>query len=983
MSGEITDPAPPGGKMTGFRVPAATYRFQFHHGFRFDAAKALVPYLHDLGITDLYSSPFFKARRRSIHGYSVTNPLAINPELGTRAAFNALARTLKARRMGLLLDIVPNHMALSQDNPWWQDVLEDGPASPYAIFFDINWHPPHGILDGKVLQPILGESYGQTLEGQEMKLALEEQGFSVRYYDQKFPLDPKTYNLILSHRLDDLTRELGEGDPAILSLRGLITLIDYLPPRTVSSNSKLQERQRQKDVLKKNLWLHYQGNPAIKKFLDDNLAIFNGKKGDPNSFNLLDRLLRLQPYRLASFRVALDLINYRRFFSVNDLIGLRVEDPKVFEASHALMFSLVKDGRITGLRVDHIDGLFDPEGYLRRLQDRVAAVAQAPDAGEQKFYLVVEKILAEDETIPASWPVAGTTGYDHLDRVNGLFVEPQGYRQIKRIYARFTHCEGDLADVVYDKKKLLLETQFGGEVEALGHRLAVLAEQDRQARDVSKNDLQAVLKEFIAGLDCYRTYIRSFAVPPPDQAFLEEDLAEVRRKNPNLNPVALDFVRRVLFLEFPPNLPEDQKKAWLHFVMRWQQFTGPIMAKGFEDTALYVYNPLVSLNEVGGSLNAVSPEDLHRFNQQRQRLIPHGLNATSTHDTKRGEDVRTRIAVLSEMPEAWEACLKRWSAFHRSKKLLVGGIAVPDRNQEYFLYQTLIGAWPLFEKQMADFKERIKVYVVKAAREGKINTGWIKPNLEHENALTAFVEAVLDEHNNQEFLEDFKAVQADLAYCGALNSLTQVLLKIASPGVPDLYQGTELWDFSLVDPDNRRPVDFQERLRLLRDIKKTAAPDAGSLAARLKETWKSGALKMYVIYQALNFRKAHQGLFMEGDYLPVKVRGPRDKHVVAFARRFEGTWAVVAAARFFSGLVDGGDGSFKKGAWEKTSLALPADAPGQYVNVFNGATLACRQDRRKKALPLAPLFQDLPVALLWGQTEEKAGRTGEKGPKLP
>jgi len=547
--------------LTHSRVPVATYRLQLHHGFRFVAAQALVPYLAELGISDIYASPFFKARRQSLHGYSVTNPLIINPELGSRAAFNALAKSLKARGMGLLVDIVPNHMALSHDNPWWLEVLEDGQASPYAMFFDINWHPPHRILDGKVLQPILGAPYGQILEGQELKLTIEEESFRINYYEHKFPLDPKTYGMILTHRLDSFIEELGEEDPAILTLRGLITLIEHLPACTVCSKKKLQERQRQKEILKKNLWLHYQGNPAIKKFVAENLAIFNGVKGDPKSFDLLDRLLRLQPYRLASFRVALDLINYRRFFSVNDLIGLRVEDPQVFEASHGLLFTLIRDGRITGLRIDHIDGLYDPGGYLRRLQDRLAEVRGAPAAGAQEFYVVVEKILAQEEALPQEWPVAGTTGYDFLDRVNGLFVDPRGLTHLKQIYTRFTNLKETWPEVVYDKKKLVMESLFGGEVEALGHQLAVLAEQDRQARDISKNDLQAILKEIIAGLPCYRTYIRTLEVSLQDRVFLEQALSAARRLEPVVDPLALDFVRRVLFLDFPPNLPEDQKKS--------------------------------------------------------------------------------------------------------------------------------------------------------------------------------------------------------------------------------------------------------------------------------------------------------------------------------------------------------------------------------------------------------------------------------------
>jgi (1->4)-alpha-D-glucan 1-alpha-D-glucosylmutase len=953
--------------MTGFRIPSATYRLQFHHGFRFITTQALVPYFYDLGISDLYASPFFKARKRSLHGYSVTNPLEINPELGSRVSFNALARVLKSRGMGLLLDIVPNHMALSHDNPWWLEVLEDGPGSPYAIFFDIDWHPPHRILDGRVLQPILGGPYGQALEGQEIRLTLEEEGFGVHYYDHRFPLDPKTYGLILTHRLETLIRELGEGNPAILSFMGLITLVEHLPPRSLTSKRKLLERHRQKEILKNNLWLLYQGNSIIKKFLDENIVAFNGKKGDPESFNLLDRLLRLQPYRLACWRVALDLINYRRFFSVNDLIGLRVEDPQVFEASHSLLFSLIRDGKISGLRIDHIDGLFDPGGYLRRLQNRLSEREKAPTAGEGEFYVVVEKILAEGEFLPREWPVAGTTGYDFLDRVNGLFIEPYGLEELKHIYARFTHFEGALSEVVYDQKKLVLETLFGGEVEALGHHLGFLAEQDRQARDISRNDLQRTLKEVIACLPHYRTYIRTFEVSPQDRACLEQGLTAARQQHPSLNPKALDLVRRMLLLDFPPDLPDDQRNDWLQFIMRWQQFTGPIMAKGLEDTALYVYTPLVSLNEVGGSFQAISPKDFHRFNQQRLKSWPHSLNATSTHDTKRSEDVRMRLNVLSEIPHEWEACLKRWSAWNQSKKRCVKGMAVPDPNEEYFLYQTLIGAWPLFEEEIPEFKERLKAYMIKAAREAKVHTRWIAPNHEHENALTAFVEVILNESNNNEFLSDFQKFHSWLAYYGALNSLSQVLLKITSPGVPDFYQGTELWDFSLVDPDNRRPVDFQKRAPLLNDLKMKEAKPPGLLIEELLLNWQNGAIKLYITYKALNFHKAHLDLFLKGDYLPLEARGPNRKRLVGFARRWENAWAVIAVGRLFTKILSSGDISFKKEVWQETFLSLPHDAPKELLNIFTGETVKSILDAPSRSLTLANLFQNLPVALLFGR----------------
>ncbi|MFZ5450814.1 MAG: malto-oligosyltrehalose synthase [Thermodesulfobacteriota bacterium] len=950
--------------LTGFRVPAATYRLQFHHGFRFIAAQVLVPYLHDLGISDIYASPFFQARRRSLHGYSVTNPLEINPELGSRVSFRALRRVLKSKGMGLLLDIVPNHMALSHDNPWWRDVLENGPASAFAIFFDIDWHPPTRTLEGRVLQPVLGSPYSQVLENQEIKLGYEEEGFFVHYYEHKFPLDPKSYSLILTHRLETLIREQGEGNPGILSLLELLSWIEQLAPRSLRSKRKLLERHRQKEILKNTLWLLYQSNPLIKTFIHENIAIFNGRAGDPASFDLLDRLLNLQPYRLAYWRLSLDMINYRRFFSVNDLIGLRVEDPQVFEASHSLLSSLLRAGKITGVRVDHIDGLYDPLAYLQRLQSHLAPGDQTP-AARENLYVVVEKILAADESLPPDWPVAGTTGYDFLNMVNGLFIDAPGYKEVQRVYNHFVKPDLSRPELIYQKKKMIMETLFGGELETLGHHLSLLAEQDRRARDVPRKELQKILCEVIACLPVYRTYIRSFEVSPRDRDYLEKVFTEVAARNPALDPTALDFVRRVLLLEPPPDLAEEQKKDWLRFVMKWQQFTGPIMAKGLEDTALYVYNPLVSLNEVGTDFLVVSPEDFHRFNRVRQGNWPYSLNATSTHDTKRSEDVRLRINILSEMPKEWEACLRRWSAWNQSKKHYVRGLAVPDANEEYFLYQNLLGAWPLFPEELPDFKERFKHYVIKAAREAKVHTRWIATDPEHERVLLAFVEAILEDTAANQFLKDFRKFQARLAFCGALSSISQALLKITSPGVPDFYQGTELWDFSLVDPDNRRPVDFQERPRMLRELKRKEGKAPAALIQELLQNWPQGGIKLYLTYKALNFRKDHLDLFLQGDYLPLVTRGAKRKNVVAFARRWGTTWVVVGIARLISKF-SSGDLAWAPEAWQDGFLALPPEAPGQWTDVFTNARVDSIWEKKSPAIPFKTLFPNLPVAMLLG-----------------
>jgi (1->4)-alpha-D-glucan 1-alpha-D-glucosylmutase len=496
--------------------------------------------------------------------------------------------------------------------------------------------------------------------------------------------------------------------------------------------------------------------------------------------------------------------------------------------------------------------------------------------------------------------------------------------------------------------------------------LSLLAEQDRQARDVPRKELQKIIGEVIARLPVYRTYSRGFEVSPRDRACLDRVIEEVDIRPPSFDPQAVAFVRRVLLLDLPPDLAEDQKKDWLRFVMRWQQFTGPIMAKGLEDTALYVYNPLISLNEVGTDFLVLASADFHHFNRCRRDQWPATLNATSTHDTKRSEDVRMRLNVLSEIPHEWEGCLTRWTAWNQPRKRQVQGRAVPAANEEYFLYQTLLGAWPLVEEDLPEFKERLQAYVFKAAREAKVHTRWIAPNHEHEHALMAFLQAILDESNHREFLDDFKEFQARLAYYGALNSISQVLLKIASPGVPDFYQGTELWDFSLVDPDNRRPVDFQKRARLLKDLRMKERKKRETLFRELLANWKDGALKLYVTYKALNFRKAHPDIFLKGDYVPLATKGPQGRHVVAFARQLENTWVIAGVVRLFTGLLAPGDHSFREGIWERSFLPLPLGAPEELVNIFTGKPVKPILHGQSRSVPLADLFQTLPVFLLFG-----------------
>jgi (1->4)-alpha-D-glucan 1-alpha-D-glucosylmutase len=948
--------------MRGRSGLGATYRLQWHQGFGLREARELVPYLKALGITHVYASPLFKARRGSLHGYSVTNPLDLNPELGPRGSFDRLAQELKAQDLGLILDIVSNHMAMSPANPWWMDVLESGPASPYAPFFDIDWNPPRRTLEGRVLLPVLGKPFGQALEAQELSLKLEHGGFCVYYYGHKFPVAPKMYLDILTLRLDELEQEIGPGNPAFLGLTGIISVLEHLPERTVRSRRKLKERHRDKEIIKERLWLLYQGSPEIKKFLDANMALFNGTKEDPDSHDLLEQLLRRQSYRLAFWRASLEYINYRRFFSINELIGIRQEDPEVLETVHALLFKLISDGKVSGLRIDHCDGLYDPLDYLLRLRDHTKLF---DGEGAPGFSLVVEKILAGDELLPREWPVCGTTGYDFLAQANGLFVDKAGLAHLNALFRRYTGLKSKFPDLVYENKKLVIESLFGGEVESLGDDLSRLAEHDRHALDLPHRDLVLALKEVTACLPVYRTYIRGYEVPDRDRGYLEKTIQEARRRHPSLEE-SYNFLRRVLLLQFPASLPEDRRERWLFFVMRWQQYTGAIMAKGQEDTALYIYNCLTSLNEVGCDCQPVSPAAFHRFSRARQREWPCTMNATSTHDTKRSEDVRLRISVLSEMPKEWEEHLQRWTDLNQDQKRTVQDRLAPDPNEELLLYQTMLGAWPLNEAELPAFKERLQDFMVKAAREAKVNTRWISPEEEYEGALRDFAAALLDRGEGDPFRKDFLELQSRVAFYGALNSLAQVTLKMAAPGVPDFYQGSELWDFSLVDPDNRRPVDFRRRRNLLQEIKKLEGKAPLDLVQSLLSAWQDGQVKLFLTYRGLNFRRGHTALFLEGDYLPLPGSGPHKQRLVAFARRRQQEWMVAVAPRFFSKICPAGAPPLGENFWGEEALTLPGEAPNSWSNIFTGEKLKATPAERRPQLPLADIFRLLPVALLYG-----------------
>ncbi len=947
-------------------IPVATYRIQFSLNFRFVDARDLVPYLHDLGITHLYASPRFKAGKGSSHGYDVADPLRINSELGTEEEFDELVEKLKSYGMGLLLDIVPNHMVASAENPWWMDVLENGPGSEYADYFDINWHPARTkaafLQENKVLLPFLGDLYGTVLENQELNLKVDENGFYIRYYEHRFPLNPHSYTPILEHwRVS--ARAMAAPDHS--EIADVLDAVHRLPEGL--SRQAVRDRHERQAIIE-SVWDLYNRGPHLKDSLDETLRYFNGTRGNVKSFEPLDRLIADQAYRLAYWKMANEEINYRRFFDVNDLVGLRVEDPRVFDDRHRLIAELINKEDMAGFRIDHVDGLYNPAEYLKRLRGLYGGGEDQARGSEP--YVVVEKVLGRDETLPAEWPVAGTTGYDFLNAVNGLLIDRGGFQTLEADYHRFVKSETPFAEICYSRNAQVIQQLFAGELAEFSHVLEKLAAADRNARDLPLSELMEALVEVTACLPVYRTYIQNFSISSRDRAYLGRTFEVARRRTPAgaVSDAAFGFLRRVLFLDPPPCYAEDPREEWLRFVMRWQQFTGPVMAKGLEDTASYVYNCLTSLNEVGGDCLREKPpfdvDDFHAFNEARLARWPHALNASSTHDTKRSEDVRARINVLSEIPEAWRVRLHRWTRWNRPKKHNLNGQLVPSADEEILLYQTMLGAWPLHCEEVPEFIDRLLTFMQKALREAKLHTSWIDVKPEYEAAVSDFIKNITKPDKSNLFLEDFIKFQEGIAFYGCFNALSQVLLKIASPGVPDVYQGTEVWNFSLVDPDNRRPVDFENNVRLQEDLKFREATDMENLLPELVHNWRDGRIKLFLTRRALNFRDANQELFAAGSYVPLFTRGRKRQDVIAFARRRRTALAIVATPRLVSRVVDRGRFPLGKSAWGRGKIVFPANFPEKWRNVLTDETLSVRRERGEKVIPLSELFRTFPAAIL-------------------
>lgn len=984
------------------RRPLATYRVQFHSEFKFQRATELVPYWKALGISDVYASPYLKAVPGSKHGYDIVDHSTLNPDVGNTEDYHQFTAALDANGMGHILDWVPNHMGVSSDNNgWWQDVLENGPGSKHSSYFDIDWNPPKTDLHGKVLLPVLGEQFGQVLESGQLRLEFQNGSFVVRYYGRRFPIAPPTFDRILRHRLDELDTVLPADNPIILEYHSILTAVSHLPAPSEIDPLKLAERYREQEIIKRRLQRLCEECPPLRDRIYENVEAFNGKAGEPASFDLLDKLLAEQSYRLSFWRVAADEINYRRFFDVNELAAVCMERPQVFEDAHAFVFQLLNDGLVDGLRIDHADGLYDPTAYLWQLQERrflqlchrefdqldandtEAAHMEWPEIEavlKQKFtnlresntraevlrplYLVVEKILEGNERLPATWPVHGSTGYDFVNDVNGLFVDGKNARKLEAIYSKFVGFKMALEELIYEAKRLILRASMSSELHVLGHSLDRISERSRWTRDFTLHGQIQALREVIACFPVYRTYTVGSGILERDRRYVEQAVARAKRRNHDISGALFDFVREVLLLDKPDTLSEEDLRLRQGFVGRFQQLTGPMMAKAVEDTTFYRYNRLVSLNEVGGDPQrfGVSVDDFHRLNQERQSQRPFAMLATSTHDTKRSEDVRARINVLSEIPEEWKRRVALWARWNKRKLQKLDGDLAPTRNDEYLLYQTLIGTWPLdppHGEALPVYINRIQQYMIKAVREAKLYSSWIAPDEAYERATTAFVEAILSDDPMSPFRTDFEPFARQLAECGLWNSLGQTLLKLTSPGVPDIYQGTELWDFSLVDPDNRRPVDYEQRSKVLQQLPGSSP----QLASELMQSATDGRIKLFVHQVALDLRRRCPSLLTIGEYLPVAVTGARAEHVCAFVRRSGSTAALVVVPRLSAQLSDTlGTAPIGDAIWQDTAIALPKDVVKEsWVNLFTNETI---ESPTNSNIPVSQLLKRFPIALL-------------------
>lgn len=917
-------------------VPRATYRLQFRKEFGFDDAAELAPYLAALGISHVYASPYLKARPGSTHGYDIVDHNALNPELGTPEAFQRMVAAFGKHGLGQILDFVPNHMGVGgADNAKWLDVLEWGAGSEFADWFDIEWQPDRNFLKGKLLVPLLGDQYGAVLESGALQLRFDVDAgsFAVWAYEtHKLPICPRHYALII-----------GMEHP------GLAHLADAFAGLSAGEHS---ERARE---LKAELATLVKTDPNTRVAIDQAVAGFNGQSGDLLSWNKLDELIKEQFWRPAHFRVAADDINYRRFFNINELAGIHVELPEVFDAIHGLVFRLLDEGVLDGLRLDHVDGLFDPKRYCLRLREK------AP----RPFYLVVEKILAAHESLREDWETDGTTGYEFANLLTGLLIDPAGEEAFTKIYADFSGETRPFPEIVHECKRRIMENEMASELNVLAGEAARLARSNLRTQDFTNNVLRRALKEIIAFFPVYRTYVDAEQATDADRRDIDWAVAQARRHDTAIDGSVFDFLHKVLSGDLASD-GEFSHAAVTHLAMRLQQYSGPVMAKGLEDTAFYRYNRFLALNEVGGSPEkfAVSVAQFHAANQQRARRTPHALLSISTHDTKRGEDARARLAVLTELPEEWAARVTAWSRILRAPEAGSEDRAPPSRNDEYAFYQLLLAAWPpelsngLDEAKLDEFRPRIEGAMLKSLREAKLHTTWTAPDQTYEKAMLDFVRRALDTSRSNAFLENFTDFLAKVAPLGVANSLVQTALKLTVPGVPDIYQGAELWDFNLVDPDNRRPVDYAKRAALLNGSEGPASYDS------LLENWRDGRIKQRIVRDLLQLRARFPNLFSEGSYEPIEPAGLASERLCAFMRRQDELSVLVVASLY--------PNRAAAEIWDSQTISVPSECTGAWLNILAGDTPVNGQP-----LCVSELLSHLPIAVLLS-TRDQAVSDGRR-----
>lgn len=939
------------------RIPTATYRVQLRKDFGFAEVEQLLDYLHQLGISDLYLSPLFRAREDSSHGYDVVDHGEMASEFGGRVAFDALARRAAQYRIGILLDIVPNHMGVNDPrNAWWNDVLRNGPNATYAEFFDIDWERAATPLNQRVLLPVLGETFGEALESGSLVLQFERGEFCIHYGSLQFPVTPVSWPMILQLVIERLS--YNSNSPASVDLWELLSVQTQLQNLPAHPAALLQSDllYREQMIASHRLQQLMARAPKVTQAIQCAVDCFNNRATaqEPKSWERLESLLDAQWYRLAYWRVAADEINYRRFFDINDLAAIRVDRPAVFHQVHALIAELLANGQITGLRIDHVDGLLDPELYLEHLQKLARSNQPQPENASltqpaRGVYVVVEKILSGAEQLPNDWQIAGTTGYELLTQLNLLQISAAGLAELRGQYPQLTGVMASPRDIVYQSKLRIIDNALSSELQMLANQLYRLSWRMRSARDFTLSGLLRSLREIIACFPVYRTYIRSrgWEASQDDHSVVMHAVRMSKLRNPTMEWSTLDFVGKILLLQFSPGTDAELQEELRSFVLRFQQVTGPITAKGTEDTAGYRYFPLTSINEVGSELDAeaLSSDEFHRAMQRRGIDWPHALSATATHDTKRGEDMRARINVLSEIaPQAVQGFLA-WAERCLALQQAAGHKSIPGRNELYLLYQTLIGTWPTtapVDQPWDEYRERINAYMLKAVREAKQHTSWANPAKDYEQALQLFVDGLF--LRSSQVLCGIAEVAQSIASSGLVNSLSQTLLKMTVPGVPDFYQGTEYWDFRLVDPDNRRPVDFVRRAETLAGLLQRYQASPQTVWEELWRAWPTEAIKQFLIWRVLNCRQHAKDAFDATNYTPLTVRGKLADKLVAFLRPGARHVVVVLAMRqageLFAKRPIGTEAEPPLVYWEDTTIQFPSQPPTQWHDQLSDRQLA-------------------------------------------